>query len=222
MCGQILTKKNISEHDPYICSKCYKKINFVQSPCCMKCSRPLVDDTREYCIDCSNKIRHFDAGMALMIHDDISRKIIYDLKYAGRRDNADMIGYELTKRAGALIRQWDPQVVIPVPVHKSKRIQRGFNQAETLALKLRTQIPVDCDYLIRHKKTLAQKELIPELRRRNITGAFSVHEYRKPYSSVLLVDDIYTSGSTLSECARVLKEKGVKKVYFLTGSIVAH
>ena len=152
MCGQILTKKNISEHDPYICSKCYKKINFVQSPCCMKCSRPLVDDTREYCIDCSNKIRHFDAGMALMIHDDISRKIIYDLKYAGRRDNADMIGYELTKRAGALIRQWDPQVVIPVPVHKSKRIQRGFNQAETLALKLRTQIPVDCDYLIRHKK----------------------------------------------------------------------
>ena len=110
-------------------------------------------------------------------------------------------------------------VIIPVPIYKQRRRERGFNQAELLAKELGKQLglPVCTDYLLRIKKTKPQKELNAKERKKNLQQAFSCNKKRKKeaitWKRILLVDDIYTTGSTLDACATVLSLSGAKKVY---------
>ena len=161
-------------------------------------------------------------------HDETAKKILYDLKYSNRRDCADLLSSEAARRLRPEIVRWNPEVMIPVPLYPKKELQRGYNQAGVLAQKLsrylekvQINLPVDQDYLVRVKQTSAQKELSRERRNQNIRGAFEISYKRtgKQYQRVLLVDDIYTSGATLSECARILKKAGTAQVFFLTFSI---
>jgi len=161
-----------------------------------------------------------------MMHEGAARKIIYDLKFSNKRDNADMLAYEAAKRCFELIRFWNPDVLIPVPLHRKKELARGFNQSFLLAKKLAyyleiydMNIPVDPDILVRCRQTLPMKELSGAQRADNIKNAFAVASDAKAvsgrgfkYKTVLLVDDIYTTGATLSECAGVLKEAGAAAV----------
>ena len=234
--GQLSAKRR----NPYICPACYARISFPKEPRCLCCSRPLEEEEEEFCYDCGRKKKHFDAGTSLMLHDEISRKILYDLKYYNKRDNARMLAYEAVLREGQRVLSWKPDVVIPVPLHKKRQQTRGFNQAQLLAewfcvyLKELTEpqacrtygicgaisLPVDPRYLIRAHKTKAQKELTGDQRRENVRNAFSIRDNTDPAryagKTILLVDDIYTSGATLSECARVLKLHGAGQVYCLT------
>lgn len=227
LCGKILNLR-MNKGNPYICPECYSKLKFVSGAGCLKCSRPLSDETALYCADCSRHKRWFDQGAALLIHDQHARKILYDLKYRNKRDHADMLAFEAAGRLSSFLELWKPEVIIPVPLHKKRLRRRGYNQAEVLSEKLsrilvshQIRIPVDSRYLIRVRTTSAQKELSSEERERNMRGAFEIHykEAAGKYRRILLVDDIYTSGATLSECARVLKEEGAEKVFFLTFSI---
>ena len=221
VCGRILTR-NIISQNPYICAECYGKLSFPEEPRCLKCSRPVSDDSDEFCPTCLKSVRHFDRGSSLLIHDDAAKKILYDLKYSNKRDNADFLAFEAADRMKELLLLWNPDVMIPIPLHRKKTLSRGFNQAELLADRLShlTDIPVDRVMLIRSRETSPQKGLDRDQRIKNIRGAFTVtDENCNSYRTVLLVDDIYTSGATLSETARVLKEAGVRTVYFLTFSI---
>ena len=112
---------------------------------------------------------------------------------------------------------WKAEVLVPIPLHQSRRRKRGFNQAELLAkaLSVRSGIPMDASLLIRTKKTHAQKELNDQERLANLKDAFSIQRRNIPYHNLILVDDIYTTGSTIDTAARLLKEYGVQKVYFL-------
>ena len=107
-----------------------------------------------------------------------------------------------------------------MPVHRSRKAQRGFNQAEELAVRLGKiwDVPVRTDVLVRKKKTDPQKQLTPKERLSNLQDAFSLSESREaidiPCTSVL-VDDIYTTGSTLEACARILKAAGADRIYTL-------
>ena len=107
--------------------------------------------------------------------------------------------------------------IIPVPVHPSRRRKRGFNQAEVLAKIVgeRLGIPVKAELLRRTKKTLPQKELSVGERLKNLSGAFRADEIPENIRRVLLVDDIYTTGSTIEACTRVLKAAGVETIYFV-------
>ena len=220
---------NTGNCNPYICPSCYGKLNIISGARCMKCSRPIEDSAAEYCADCASKIRHFDQGISLLIHDDISKKIIYGLKYSNKRDNADALAYEAARRLADVIVYWNPDVIVPVPVHKKRELERGYNQAEVLARKfigflddVGIEYRLDARLLKRNKQTIAQKKLGNEQRQDNLKNAFDVNEKVLKYceyKSVLLIDDIYTSGATLSECARTLKNAGIEKVYFLTFSI---
>lgn len=189
-----------------------------------------MEETEEYCRDCAGTTRHFEQGRALLLHDEAAKKILYDLKYRNKRDNAKMLAIEAAARLHDFVKRYDPDVIISVPLNRKRELKRGFNQAELLAGHLIRELKsygldlrMDPDYLIRVKKTSAQKELRREQRRENIRGAFEISykEDLRKYKgcTVLLIDDIYTSGATLSECARVLKAAGVAKVYFLTFSI---
>ena len=115
------------------------------------------------------------------------------------------------------LQQTKPQVIIPVPVHRKKKNRRGYNQAEVLAAAVSRgfSIPIRTDLVLRRKFTKAQKELNRKERKRNLKQAFYVKDEVKNYRTVLIVDDIYTTGSTVNAIAEKLKSRGVQRVYFL-------
>lgn len=229
VCKDILTDAERAEGNPFLCRYCLKKLQFVSDPVCMKCGAPLPEDAKEYCVNCENRERNYDRGASLLIHDDNARTILYDLKYSGKKENADFLGLEAARDLGPKIIRWQPEVLIPVPLHRKRELERGFNQAALLADKLAENLealygfslPVDGCGLIRQKKTRPQKELSSKERAENVKGKFCLDRTGwPPYQRVLLLDDIFTSGATLNECAGVLKDAGVRKVYFVTMSIV--
>ena len=234
LCGAILKNPILKEENlkagdnPYICGKCYKKLDFADGKSrCLKCSRPLDDEDGQLCRDCLEKERQFDLGQALMLHGEGARKILYDLKYYGMKDNRDFLALEMAERLGPWISRTRPEVVIPVPLHRKRFRERGYNQAEELAEGIsfflecmgRGKLPVDSCYLERVHETSPLKEMSGTERARSISGVFRVNGAQGLYKSVLLVDDIFTTGATLNECAKTLKQAGTDVVYFMTVSI---
>ena len=229
VCNEILPKEAVQWPDPYICPECLDGLNFLDKERrCMRCSHPLEGDAAEFCPECVNKKRYFDTGLALMAHDDNARKIIYDLKFSSLKDNADMIAFELVRRAGRMAQMWGAQALIPVPLHKKRMQQRGFNQAQLIAEKFSEYArqagfdipPADSGYLFRCKATAPQRSTEQNMRAANIDGVFAVNIADIPYKRVILIDDIFTTGATLNECAKTLKQNGTSVVYFLSVSIV--
>jgi ComF family protein len=150
------------------------------------------------------------------------RHSIANFKYHNRKENAKFYIEEMTRLYGKKIVQLAPDVIVPIPIHKSKYLERGYNQADILAKGLgrRLNLPVSSQLLIRNKKTLPQKKLSDKERLRNLQEAFSFNKQeeerlQKTISKVLLVDDIYTTGSTIEACTNVLKSNGISRVYFI-------
>jgi ComF family protein len=149
------------------------------------------------------------------------RQIMAEYKYGGCEADAYFFADEMTRFYGEKITNWGIEVIVPVPLHWRKKWFRGYNQAESLALTLgaKLHIPVCADALARTRYTEPQKKLDDKERAANLKGAFSagkgsISGQIKGFT-VLLVDDIYTTGATLEACARVLLDMGAKKVYFI-------
>lgn len=147
-------------------------------------------------------------------------KAIYGFKYHDLRCYGNVFGNEMVRELEDFLMDKKAQVIIPIPLHRKRYLDRGYNQAKVLAKVIgrKTGIPVE-DVLIRKKYTNPQKVLNDVERRKNIDGAFCMKRPISSYETVLLIDDIYTTGSTLDEAAKVLKNAGVQRVYFLTISI---
>ncbi len=154
--------------------------------------------------------------MALFNYNDAARKSMSAIKYRNKREFLDFYAEVLAFRYHKVIGNWHPDVLIPVPVHPSRRRKRGFNQAEELAKRLSKKlgIPMISGFLLRTRKTAPQRELNPKERLANLQKAFSIDSRIPAPESVILVDDIYTTGSTMEACARVLKDAGVQEVHF--------
>lgn len=206
-----------------ICPSCRKKINriLVEEPRCMKCGKPVLSETQEYCADCGHTHHYYDRGMSLWLHRKPVSTSIYWFKYHNQRVFGYYYAKEMAARFGTVIRQWRPDCIIPIPLHPRRKRQRGYNQAEILALELSrlTGVSVESKALIRSRCTTAQKKLGHQERRQNLSGAFRMEKRLKKGSTVLLIDDIYTTGNTVSSAAKALKDGGAEKVYFLTISI---
>jgi ComF family protein len=144
------------------------------------------------------------------------REIIHHLKYADRVSLAGPLGDILRECLQKESFQGD--VVVPVPLHRSRERIRGFNQAELLAS--RTGLPVDNRILRRRKNTPSQTGLTRNERKRNLAGAFEVRG-EAAGRKMILVDDVYTTGSTMNEIARTLKRAGAERVEVLTVARVA-
>ncbi|MBR3003909.1 MAG: ComF family protein [Lachnospiraceae bacterium] len=231
ICGEVLpwSISESVEHaktDPYICRDCLKKIIIVTGTRCLKCSKPIESEEEEYCHDCAGRTNYFEEGKALWLHDGYARKIIYALKFSGIRDNADFIGYEMARRLGPWLMEKKVDALLPVPLHRSKQRSRGFNQAQLIAASLAKwmenmygyRIPIDSGMLVRTVRTKPQKDLDPRYRFNNIRGAFEADDTAAG-RRICLVDDIYTTGSTINEAARTLKRAGAEKVFFITANI---
>lgn len=187
----------------------------------MRCGKPLRKENSEYCTDCQKRDSNIVQGRSLWLHQDPVPGAVYRFKYHNRRCYGRVFAEEMAVHYGKWIASKDIGVIIPVPLHPSKKRKRGFNQAEILAgiLAEETGIPIQTDVLFRIKKTSPQKMLDPGERRANLKGAFAVSKKWKACKNVLLIDDIYTTGSTIERCAGMLKKAGAENVWFLTISI---
>ncbi|MBR6615826.1 MAG: ComF family protein [Lachnospiraceae bacterium] len=212
VCGEIVRPTG-----RLICPACFRELSFVKSPTCKKCGKEIEDETMEFCADCMAHRHTYEYGLALFNYNDAARNSMVQIKYHNKREYLDFYGAALAVRYEREIRRMRVDAIIPVPVHPSRRRKRGFNQAEVLAKIVgeRLGIPVKAELLRRTKKTLPQKELSVGERLKNLSGAFRADEIPENIRRVLLVDDIYTTGSTIEACTRVLKAAGVETIYFV-------
>ncbi len=204
-----------------ICPGCFSKLSFTRSPVCRKCGKEVLGEAEEYCRDCSRRRKSFEYGFALLNYDETARHSMARIKYQGRREYMDFYGEAIAARYGKQIARMEAGALIPVPVHRKRKRERGFNQAEALAEAISENlpfpVPVRADILIRNKSTLPQKDLTAAERLKNLSRAFEADGSRISLrmKNVILVDDIYTTGSTAEACTRALLRAGVEKVYLL-------
>lgn len=204
-----------------ICPGCVPRLSFTSAPVCKKCGKEVIGETTEYCMDCLRKRKSFEYGIALLNYDETSRASMARIKYHGRREYMNFYGEAIARRYEKRILRMKAGALIPVPVHRQRLRERGFNQAEALAESisrhLSVPLPVRTDILLRNKKTVPQKDLTPAERLKNLSQAFEADAGKigPELKSVILTDDIYTTGSTAEACSRALMAAGVEKVYLL-------
>jgi ComF family protein len=167
----------------------------------------------------------FVKAVAYGSYDGDLRELIHLLKYEQVRPAAGVLGQMLAEAVGGLESFWTqrPVVVVPVPLHARKLRQRGFNQSELIArdfIKLgrgNSSMALHSRILERRRETQSQIGLTRHQRRENIRGAFAVVRPEETAGrEILLVDDVFTTGTTVSECARVLRRVGASKVFVAT------
>lgn len=200
-----------------ICAKCRTTIRILTEPRCKKCSKKLERVEDEYCFDCAHTSHHFEEGYGVFAYDRVMQRSMSYFKFHGRREYGEFYGEMLIRFGATAIKRFNPQILIPVPLHQKKRRNRGYNQAEIIGRVLNQgfSIPIRTDLVKRVKNTKAQKELNHKARRKNLHGAFEAAPEVGRYQRVLIVDDIYTTGSTIDAIAGELRKQGVKEVFFI-------
>ena len=204
-----------------VCIDCKGKIEYIVEPKCKKCGKPIRQVTQEYCSACEKGKHYYDKGIAMFTYNDAMRGSIYQYKYHNKREYADFYAEEICRYLGNEIVAWNADAIIPIPLHKQKLRKRGFNQAELLARKVgkKLDIPVRSDIVCRSRKTKAQKELGDRDRINNLKKAFKIIRNDVKLNTVILLDDIYTTGSTIDAVAKILRETGTSHIYYVALSI---
>ena len=200
---------------------CSPRIKYVRGNTCAKCGKPLAGDrNREYCDDCSRVSHLFDGGMSVFRYRSVAGSI-YKFKYMGRREYADFYARATKRLLGEKISRLGVEALVPVPMYPDKERLRGYNQAAVYARALSREldIPVREDLIKRVRNTAPMKELDAASRRNNLKNAFNIAENDVKFKYVLIIDDIYTTGSTIDEIAHEFRVAGVTKIFFLTLAI---
>jgi len=207
---------------PRFCNECWSDFSPLQGPVCPTCGRPfgspesLTDSPEHECLSCRKDPPHFDQALAAGLFEGPLREAIHVYKYRPLRS----LGKPLAHWMAAQVTMTVPlDVAMPVPLHKKRLRHRGFNQALLLAhgVSERFTLPLNYDNLVRTRYTRPQVELSGRERAENVRGAFKlmrpaeVHDKR-----ILLIDDVFTTGATMNECAKVLKDAGAASVSVLT------
>ena len=209
-CGTI-----VDEVDSF-CADCWRKLEFLGPGGCTHCGLPLEATDAEICAVCLARPPRLDRIRAAVAYDDISRSIALRLKYGRKVALARTMSRYMQPLIGDLP---SGAILVPVPLHRSRLWQRGFNQAAMVAKELSRRIgaPVALDALKRTRATPPLKGLNMRQRRRTVAGAFRTSgatELRG--QTILLIDDVLTTGSTANACARVLKRAGAARVELIS------
>ena len=202
-----------------VCTACWKSILPIVPPICDGCGDPISRvDAR--CSGCAGHTLAVTRARAIGHYEGTLREIIHALKYSGRHSLARPLAHRMRQGGSGLLEKVD--CVVPVPLHWRREYERGFNQAREIARHL--GLPV-VDALVRRRATRAQVELAADRRRENVAGAFALRHFwfrdcTIRGKTVLLIDDVSTTGATLDSCATVLKTAGASDVYALTAARV--
>ncbi len=204
---------------------CRRKLFFVKEPCCARCGRPILSEAGEYCMDCAktntahqkNSGACFKQGKSLFLYKGVIKETMYRFKYSNKREYAEYFAMEAAERYGDWIRQKNIQALVPVPMYRHKQRVRGYNQAEVFARALSVELglPLVTNGVKRVRNTAPLKTLNPEERKNNLKNAFQGINNIVKYDHILLIDDIYTTGSTAEAVSQELIKTGIKEVYLL-------
>ena len=213
----------------FCCSDCVSAFASISSPKCTCCGIPFKSrqDQNHLCGDCITRPKKFRMARAAMACDQQLMAVIHRFKYAAKTQLARPLGGLMFS---VFMRQWEGEkvdLILPVPLHPQKFRSRGFNQSyllihswKAVANAMHTalqDIPIHTDVLIRSKATVPQTGLGRRQRLKNVKGVFSLRFPEKVYGKKLLVvDDVYTTGATVNECARILLKFGAERVDVLT------
>jgi ComF family protein len=206
-----------------VCPECERQIDWVASPLCTCCGAVFAsqDGADRICGDCRTDPPPFARARAVAVYEDPAALAVKRFKFNRQLAFLPVMQHWL-QRPLCLELVAAADVLIPVPLHPKRLKQRGFNQALLLA-KAFPQIPVYQQALLRVRNTTPQVELKPQERRDNVKGAFAVPDpARIKGQNVLLLDDVYTTGATVAECARVLRRAGATQVEVVTVARVKH
>ncbi len=215
ICKKTLEAGNLT----YICSECFAKIRFIEGPRCLKCGRPLRPFENRICKDCQKEKRYFKSIYSMGIYQEVLREAILLLKYERVKALIPPLGELLLKYCQRNLKMSDFDLILPVPLFRSKKKEREFNQAEAFAqiIGKHFSLSVSNGNLLRIRDTKSMSNLNPEERRKNVRGAFMVKEEEGVRNRrILLIDDICTTAATVDECSKVLLTAGTKEVTVLT------
>ena len=206
-----------------VCPECQGKIEWVVSPLCSCCGRRFEsrDGEDRVCGDCQAEPPPFTRARAAVIYEEPVSKAITGLKF-GRRLAYLPVMHSWLQQPRCLELVEDADLIAPVPLYPKRLKQRGFNQAILLAQAF-PETPLAREAVVRLRHTAPQVGLNPKERRANVKGAFGVPDPALVKGkNILLIDDLFTTGATVQECAKVLKKAGARRVEVLTVARVKH
>lgn len=216
-----LATGEIVDHPGMLASAFWTQLRFIEDPFCNTCGIPFSFDlgAGALCAACIEREPLFNQSRSAVVYNEASRKLILTFKYGDRLHAVDTFAPWMIRSGQGLIEKSD--VILPVPLHHRRLRERRFNQSALLAQAIakRVSLPYLPNALLRIRHTISQQGLSAKERDQNVHGAFVVnksHVKNLAGKNILLVDDVFTSGATLNECARILKAAKVAEVNVLT------
>ena len=199
-----------------ICLSCLKTLKPIDHPFCEKCGKKVNAGIR-ICSDCGRREHAFVRSRGAFGYAELSRGM-YRYKYLGRREYADVYAELTYSQLSDCIHGCSPDIIAAVPVSKKRLLKRGYNQAGEFAKGLSelSGIPFAKGALLRVRDTAPMKLLSPSERQKNLKNAFISNANVVKSKRVLLVDDIYTTGSTMDACSKALFDAGAENVFCMT------
>jgi competence protein ComFC len=194
-----------------LCPQCNSALPRINGPVCRRCGKPSLYEVDE-CLDCRGRIRHIERTVALGVYEEPLRSAIHKLKYGNGWRLARPLGAMAAVHLAPKLRSPHPLVTF-VPMHRRKRRARGYDHAEKLAEGLAAGLGLSAVRMLeRTRATKAQANLALGARRSNVKGVFDLAGQAPAGEEIVLVDDVLTTGYTLSECAKVLKSAGASSI----------
>lgn len=223
VCGRFLWRGPLvrDTRSPFFCPDCMADFHPLGSPLCPICGQPFSSEQTDDhpCEDCLRNTPFYDAAYAPYRYEGAILTGIHRLKYGSKSLVADAMGPLLAQFAIAHLDGLRDLLTMPVPLHPKRLRERGFNQSLLLARHVSRALHIDLDFLVlrRIRYTPPQTSLAKAERQHNVRGAFELKDQSAVRGrSILLMDDVVTTGSTLNECARILKKCGAQRVFGLS------
>lgn len=215
-CGAVLREQKSS-----FCPDCFSQIEFIRSPLCVLCGQPFSEpgENDHMCGSCLLRAPAFSVARALGQYEKVLMDVIHRFKYGGKISLGERLGEFMADFSYPSLAIADYSLIMPVPLHPRRLRQRGFNQAVVLTREISRRFSLRLDFMSLQRVVFTEPQvgLGKEMRELNIRGAFHVVDSgRVKGEKIILVDDVYTTGSTVKECARILMENKAEQVAVLT------
>lgn len=214
---QICREQRAGPEEGYVCRECWKDVRFIQPPFCERCGLPSEGEITSAfeCSNCREMELHFRSARSAVVARGVVLDVIHRYKYSRALWFEPFLSDLLLRRAKPVLEQEKWNWIVPVPLHRLKKREREFNQAERLALVLSrsTGIPVNTNLLERVEFTRTQTLLTRPQRMENVRSAFRARrDVSLNGDKIVLIDDVMTTGATTSACAKILQKAGAGEI----------